>query len=91
MYTRFYGFAEKPFNVTPDPRFLFLTESNQEALASMIYGISERKGFVSITGEVGTGKTTLIHRLLSSLDERIKTVKERVPVAAPIPTPKQHA
>jgi len=74
MYTRFYGFSEKPFNVTPDPKFLYLTPSHREVLASMIYGIKEKKGFISITGEVGTGKTTLIYTLLNNLNEKIKTV-----------------
>jgi type II secretory pathway predicted ATPase ExeA/phage tail protein X len=74
MYTSFYEFSAKPFNVTPDPRFLYLTGSHRESLASMIYGIKERKGFISITGEVGTGKTTLIYSLLTNLDEKIKTV-----------------
>jgi len=74
MYTKFFGFTDKPFNVTPDPRFLYLTPSHQEALASMIYGIRERKGFVSIIGEVGTGKTTLLHTLFNELDKEIKTV-----------------
>ena len=74
MYTQFYGFSKKPFNLTPDPDFLFVTESHQEALASLIYGIQERKGFISMTGEVGTGKTTLLRYLQSVLDARIKTV-----------------
>jgi len=74
MYTRFFGFAQKPFNVTPDPRFLFLTQSHEEALASMIYGIQERKGFISITGKVGTGKTTLIQELIRKLDKKVKIV-----------------
>ena len=74
MYTKFYGFSEKPFNITPDPKFLFLTESHQEALSSLIYGIQERKGFISISGEVGTGKTTLIHHLLDNLDRKVKAV-----------------
>lgn len=74
MYLEFYGFSEQPFNVTPDPRFLFFTESHREALSAMIYGISERKGFVSVSGEVGIGKTTLVHQLLSSLDLKIRVV-----------------
>lgn len=74
MYNQFYGFSEKPFNLTPDPKFLYLTTSHREALASMIYGIKERRGFISITGEVGTGKTTLIYTLLNNLNEKIKTV-----------------
>ncbi len=74
MYNQFYSFSENPFNVTPDPKFLFLTASHREALASMVYGINQRKGFISIAGEVGTGKTTLIHHLLQTLDPQIKAV-----------------
>ena len=73
MYTSFYNFSEKPFNLTPDPKFLYYTPSHREALASMIYGINERRGFVAITGEVGTGKTTLIYTLLNNLNEKVKT------------------
>jgi general secretion pathway protein A len=74
MINEFYGFSENPFHPDPDPRFLFLSDSHREALASMIYGIQERKGFVFISGKVGTGKTTLIRHLLGTLDSRIKTV-----------------
>jgi general secretion pathway protein A len=74
MYTRFYGFTEKPFNITPDPRFLYVTASHREALASMIYGITERRGCIAITGEVGTGKTTLIYTLLNRLSDRVRPV-----------------
>jgi len=74
MICEFFGFSESPFHLTPDPRFLFLTNSHQEALASMIYGIQEKKGFVSILGEAGTGKTTLVRHLLNLLDPRIKAV-----------------
>jgi general secretion pathway protein A len=73
MYTQFYNFTENPFNLTPDPKFLYLTPSHREALASMIYGINERKGFIAITGEVGVGKTTLIYTLLNNLNEKVKT------------------
>ena len=73
MYTEYYGFSEKPFSVTPDPKFLFETPMHREALSSMIYGIIERRGFVVITGEVGTGKTTLIHTLFNKLEENVKT------------------
>jgi type II secretory pathway predicted ATPase ExeA len=73
MYTQFYNFSEKPFNLTPDPKFLYLTPSHREALASMLYGINERKGFIAITGEVGVGKTTLIYTLLNNLNEKVKT------------------
>ncbi len=74
MYNDFYGFSEKPFGETPDPRFLYLTSSHREALDSMMKGISDRNGVISITGEAGTGKTTLIHYLLNRLDENIKVV-----------------
>jgi type II secretory pathway predicted ATPase ExeA len=67
MYKGFFGLHSSPFNVNPDPRFLFLTRSAQEALASLSYGIQMRKGFVLLTGEVGTGKTTLLNRLLDWL------------------------
>lgn len=73
MYEKFYGLREKPFNVTPDPRFLYLSLDHREALAHLQYGVQERKGFVAITGEVGTGKTTLVHALLSSLDSSTNT------------------
>ncbi len=74
MYNEFYGFSEKPFELTPDPRFLYFTPSHREALDSMIDGIKNRRRFISVTGEVGTGKTILIHSLLNSLDEKVKTV-----------------
>ena len=74
MYTKFYNLAEKPFNLTPDPNFLYLGESHGEALSLMTYAIQERKGFMVTTGEVGTGKTTLIHALLRKLDTDTKTV-----------------
>ena len=74
MYNEFYGFSEKPFEVTPNPKFLYLTSSHREALTSMIDGIKNQKRFISITGEVGTGKTTLIYSLLNSFDEKVKTV-----------------
>ncbi len=65
MYNQFYGFREKPFEITPDPRFLYLSESHKEALAHLTYAVRERKGFTVITGEVGTGKTTLVQTVLS--------------------------
>ena len=67
MYKDFYGLRANPFNVNPDPRFLFLTRHTEEALACLTYGIQSRKGFVLLTGEVGTGKTTLINKLLEWL------------------------
>jgi general secretion pathway protein A len=65
MYLPFYGLAEKPFSITPDPRYLFLGGRHAEALAHLVYGISEAGGFVQLTGEVGTGKTTIIRSLLA--------------------------
>jgi len=70
MYKSFYGLKESPFNVNPDPRFLFLTKEIEEALTGLMYGIQTRKGFITLTGEVGTGKTTLINRLLDWLHHR---------------------
>jgi len=67
MYTEFYGLREKPFALTPDPRFLFLSASHREALAHVLYGIEQGEGFISVTGEVGTGKTTLCWTLLERL------------------------
>ncbi len=74
MYKKFFGLKESPFNVNPDPRYLFLTRHTQEALACLTYGIEARKGFILLTGEVGTGKTTLINKLLGWLHkERVST------------------
>ena len=70
MYKSYYGLKESPFNVNPDPRFLFLTKRIEEALTGLMYGIQTRKGFITLTGEVGTGKTTLINRLLDWLHQR---------------------
>jgi general secretion pathway protein A len=65
MYTAFFGLAEKPFAITPDPRYLYLSERHAEALAHLLYGINESGGFIQLTGEVGTGKTTVVRTLLS--------------------------
>src|SRR6202030_4725395 len=74
MYQKFFGLRESPFNVNPDPRYLFLTRQIQEALAGLTYGIQNRKGFILLTGEVGTGKTTLLNRLLDWLrGQRVAT------------------
>ena len=64
MYTNFFGLNEKPFSITPDPRYLFMSERHGEALAHLVYGVTESGGFVQLTGEVGTGKTTLVRTLL---------------------------
>jgi general secretion pathway protein A len=68
MYLNFYGLREAPFSPTPDPRFLFQSTRHREALAQLVYGVRERKGFIVLTGEVGTGKTTLLRTLLERLD-----------------------
>lgn len=68
MYLTFYGFSEAPFGPTPDPKFLFQSTRHREALAQLIYGVTERKGFLVLTGEIGTGKTTLLRTLLGRLD-----------------------
>jgi putative secretion ATPase (PEP-CTERM system associated) len=74
MYKNYFGLRANPFNVNPDPRFLFLTRHTQEALACLTYGIQARKGFVLLTGEVGTGKTTLLNKLLDWLrSQRVAT------------------
>ena len=73
MYKKYYGFTEEPFNITPDPRFLYLTSQHREALNHLLYGIRQRKGFICLTGEVGTGKTTLCRALLRQLGEGYQT------------------
>lgn len=68
MYLDFHGFREKPFSLTPDPRFIFLSRNHREAFAHLLYGINNRVGFIALTGEVGTGKTTVLRALLNQLD-----------------------
>lgn len=70
MYKNFFGLKAAPFSVNPDPRYLFLTRHTQEALACLTYGIAERKGFILLSGEVGTGKTMILNRLLDWLHQR---------------------
>jgi general secretion pathway protein A len=73
MYTSFFGFKENPFSLTPDPRYLFLSPIHKEAIDHLLYGINERKGFIVITGGIGTGKTTLCRVLLSHLESTTKS------------------
>ncbi len=72
MYTEFFGLNEKPFSITPDPRYLYLTDRHADALAHLMYGIVESGGFIQLTGEVGTGKTTLIRSLLEQMPTEAK-------------------
>jgi len=74
MYKSYYGFCEMPFNITPDPKFLYLSPTHQEALHHLKFGVEQRKGFIVVVGEVGCGKTTLCRRFLNELDpERFDT------------------
>ena len=73
MYLEYLGLREKPFSITADPSFLYLSRKHREALSHMVYGIRERKGFIEITGEIGTGKTTLCKALLRQLDPSTRT------------------
>jgi len=74
MYCEFYQMRERPFSVTADPKFLYLNARYREALASLHYGITQRKGFITLIGEAGTGKTTLLKKLLDDLDSKTRTV-----------------
>jgi len=73
MYCNFYGLKERPFNVTSDPGFFFLSRKHNEALSHLLYGVSQRKGIIVVTGEIGTGKTTLCRFFLNQLAKNIKT------------------
>lgn len=74
MYKSFFGLKENPFNANPDPRYLYYTKEIEEALSGLQYGVQNRKGFITLTGEVGTGKTTLVNRLLDWLhNQRVRT------------------
>ncbi len=71
MYTDFFGLNEKPFTITPDPRYLFMSERHGEGLAHLVYGVTESGGFIQLTGEVGTGKTTLVRTLLGQIPDEV--------------------
>jgi general secretion pathway protein A len=73
MYKDYFGLQEEPFNITPDPRYLFLTPQHREALNHLLYGIRQRKGFICLTGEVGAGKTTICRALLAELGQEYHT------------------
>lgn len=73
MYNEYYGFREAPFNITPDTRLFYFSQTHREAFDHLLFGIRERKGFILLTGEVGSGKTTLCRALLDQLESRFKT------------------
>lgn len=73
MYESFFGLKEPPFNVTPDPRFIYLSRHHLEALSTLLYGVESRRGFIEITGEIGAGKTTLCRTLLKEIQGRAHT------------------
>ena len=80
MYLKYYALKQQPFDLTPNPRFLFHSVKHREAINHLLYGIRERKGFVQLTGEVGAGKTTLCRALLEQLDSRFSTALLLTPV-----------
>ena len=69
MYQDFFGLHEKPFSIAPDPRYLYMTEQHREALAHLLFGVGDEGGFILLTGEVGTGKTTICRSLLNRLPD----------------------
>jgi len=73
MYAAYFGLKENPFSLSPEPRYLFLSEQHRDALNCLVYGIQERKGFVLLAGDIGMGKTTICRSLLSSLDNSVET------------------
>src|SRR4029079_8557408 len=73
LITLFRGLREPPFNITPDPRFLFMSDRHREAFNHVLFGIRERKGFIQLTGEVGAGKTTVCRAILEELGPAVKT------------------
>ncbi len=83
MYLDYYGLTEPPFDITPNPRFLFYSAKHREAYNHLLFGIRERKGFVQMTGEVGAGKTTLCRAILEQLDERYATALILNPLMSP--------
>ncbi|NWG04048.1 MAG: AAA family ATPase [Syntrophaceae bacterium] len=73
MYLDFYGLREKPFSLTPDPQFLYLSESHRTAIESLLYGIQQKEGFMVVTGDIGTGKTTICRTILGRLNKQVRT------------------
>ncbi|HQG32338.1 MAG TPA: AAA family ATPase, partial [Deltaproteobacteria bacterium] len=83
MYREFFGLQLKPFSITPDPKFLYMSPGHKEALAHLLYGLKEASGFVVITGEVGTGKTTILNAFLLKLPPRMPKVVVKNPHLQP--------
>src|SRR5258708_39977766 len=77
MYNAFYGFSEASFSLSPDPAFFYRSEQHEEALANLVYGVQARKGFIVLTGEVGTGKTTMLECLRDYLESQYVEVAFR--------------
>ena len=73
MYCKYYGLKERPFNVTSDPAFFFSSKKHKEAISHLLYGVSQRKGIIVLTGEVGTGKTTICRFFLNQVSKNVKT------------------
>lgn len=73
MYCKYYGLKEKPFNVTSDPAFFFSSKKHKEAISHLLYGVSQRKGIIVLTGEIGTGKTTICRFFLNQVGKNVKT------------------
>ena len=84
MYTSFFGLQEKPFAITPDPRYLYLSERHAEALAHLLYGINEAGGFIQLTGEVGTGKTTETSAANSTQPSATQATRPKLDHAVPV-------
>ena len=84
MYQNFYGLSHRPFDLTPTPHALYLGETHREALSLLTYGVTQQKGFVLLTGEVGTGKTTIVKSLLAGLDDIVKCVYVSNPRLTPV-------
>ncbi len=73
MYCQYYGLKERPFNVTSDPAFFFSSKKHKEAISHLLYGVSQRKGIIALTGEIGTGKTTICRFFLNQVSKNVKT------------------
>ena len=84
MYTNFFGLNEKPFSITPDPRYLFMSERHSEGLAHLVYGVKDSSGFIQLTGEVGTGKTTLVRTLLTRIPNGVGVALILNPQLSPV-------